>query len=66
VCGGLAAMSASACTHPLDLFKVRLQLAGELDTNKRRPHIPTVLRYMLRTEGVRECTLKHTRRQRKV
>lgn len=53
VCGGLAAMSASACTHPLDLLKVRLQLSGELDPTRPRASIPDTVRLMLQREGVR-------------
>lgn len=34
--GGLSAMLASCVTHPIDLIKVRMQLAGELSSGSVR------------------------------
>ena len=45
-------MGASACTHPLDLIKVRFQLAGELDARAVRPGAWTMLRGMVAREGI--------------
>jgi EAL domain-containing protein (putative c-di-GMP-specific phosphodiesterase class I) len=36
VLGGLSAMLASCVTHPIDLIKVRMQLAGELSSGSAR------------------------------
>lgn len=44
-------MAASACTHPLDLIKVRFQLAGELDSRAVRPGAWSMLRGMVAREG---------------
>src|SRR6478735_2090714 len=51
VCGGLGAICASILTHPLDLFKVRLQLYGELNKNIGRANILTVLNNIYSNEG---------------
>lgn len=52
VCGGAAACLASACVHPIDLAKVRLQLyatTGRSTTVK--PNFITILTSMIKEEG---------------
>jgi len=53
VCGGLSTMFASSCIHPIDLAKVRLQLIGQGVANSTRPSAFTILREMIRAEGVK-------------
>lgn len=53
IVGGLAATCASACTHPIDLFKVRLQLHGELSASTARASIIGKLRELVHNEGWR-------------
>uniref|UniRef100_A0A7S2WJZ8 Mitochondrial 2-oxoglutarate/malate carrier protein n=2 Tax=Mucochytrium quahogii TaxID=96639 RepID=A0A7S2WJZ8_9STRA len=53
VCGGLAACLASSCIHPIDLTKVRLQLAGEnIKPGQAKPTTIGVIRNALATEGI--------------
>lgn len=53
-CGGLAACFASSVIHPIDLTKVRLQLAGQsLKPGERKPGALSVMRAALRQDGVR-------------
>lgn len=51
VIGGLAAMTASALTHPMDSLRVRMYLYGELE----RPSAPAspMVRHIWHTEGLR-------------
>jgi solute carrier family 25 oxoglutarate transporter 11 len=51
VVGGIAAMFASACIHPIDLSKVRLQLHHIHHPGQPRPHAATILTNMIKTEG---------------
>lgn len=51
LCGGSAAMTASLMTHPIELFKVRMQLAGELD-KQHKPNAIRTLRTMFASEGL--------------
>ena len=53
VCGGLGAMGASATVHAIDLFKVRLQLQGELDPHALRLPLVDRLRMIWHAEGIR-------------
>ena len=53
VCGGFSACFSSSIIHPIDLTKVRLQLAGEgIESGKRRHGAVTVIRNIIATEGV--------------
>eukprot|EP00924_Labyrinthula_sp_SR-Ha-C_P000966 snap_masked-scaffold_7-processed-gene-9.15-mRNA-1 protein AED:0.08 eAED:0.08 QI:0/-1/0/1/-1/1/1/0/334 len=47
VCGGIAAMFASSCIHPIDLVKVRIQLQPNL-----KPSIFSVAKNVVKTDGV--------------
>ncbi|KAI0344082.1 mitochondrial carrier [Trametopsis cervina] len=49
--GGAAASMAAACTHPLDLTKVRLQTIPP--TGNHKPSMFSVMRYTIRKTGVR-------------
>ncbi|CAK9041419.1 Putative mitochondrial 2-oxoglutarate/malate carrier protein (OGCP) (Mitochondrial carrier 33) [Durusdinium trenchii] len=54
VCGGAAACFASSVIHPIDLTKVRLQLAGEaLRPGETKPSTLGVIRSAVATDGVR-------------
>lgn len=52
VCGGVSAMFASACIHPIDLTKVRIQLLGQ-GSKERAPSAVSVARSIVQNEGVR-------------
>lgn len=52
VVGGASAMLASSFIHPIDLSKVRLQLYATLNPGKPRPSSLSILKEMVRTEGV--------------
>lgn len=52
VCGGTAATFASCVIHPIDLAKVRMQLFGQLNPDKKVPNFPTLLSNMVRNEGI--------------
>ena len=51
VCGGISAMSASACIHPIDLAKVRLQLYAVTNPGKPVPGFVGMLSEMVSKEG---------------
>lgn len=51
VCGGISAMTASACIHPIDLAKVRLQLFGVANPGKPTPGFGGILSEMVAKEG---------------
>jgi solute carrier family 25 oxoglutarate transporter 11 len=53
VTGGCSAMLASACIHPIDLSKVRLQLYRTLNPNKPLPSFYDILRDMVRKDGIK-------------
>eukprot|EP00501_MAST-03F_sp_TOSAG23-6_P000315 GSMAST32.ASY1.ANO1.322.1 assembled CDS len=53
ICGGSSAMFASACIHPIDLTKVRLQLIGEGTKGVPRPSAIAVMKMVAEKEGVR-------------
>jgi len=53
VCGGMAAMFASSCIHPIDLAKVRLQLMEGVPGSK--PGFVSILTQMAAKEGVSAC-----------
>jgi len=50
VCGGLSAMFASACIHPIDLTKVRIQLMGQ-GTKGAVPSPAKVVADIVKAEG---------------
>lgn len=51
VCGGVSAMFASAVIHPIDLTKVRIQLAGQ-GSKEAVPSARVMVKQIVRTEGV--------------
>ena len=51
-CGGTSAMFASACIHPIDMVKVRLQLIGQGASDGARPSILNVARNIVAQDGV--------------
>ncbi len=51
VCGGIAAMFASVCIHPIDLAKVRLQLMA----GKNKPSFVGIIANVYRHEGIGAC-----------
>jgi len=51
VVGGLSAMLASSCIHPIDLTKVRLQLFSTLNPGVKKPSAFTILSEMAKKEG---------------
>ena len=53
LCGGSSAMFASACIHPIDLTKVRLQLIGQGSATQIRPSAFSVIRGIVQSEGIR-------------
>ena len=52
VTGGLSAMLASACIHPIDLGKVRVQLYATLHPGKPIPSSYAVLQKMIKVDGI--------------
>lgn len=52
VCGGAAASFASIVIHPIDLAKVRMQLYGQLNPGKSSPGFVTIIRNMVKSDGV--------------
>ena len=50
-CGGSSAMFASACIHPIDLIKVRLQLIGQGTTGGASPGIVGVAKGIVSKDG---------------
>lgn len=52
VCGGLSAMLGSACIHPIDLSKVRLQLYGVTNPGKPLPGFVGMLVKMVQNDGI--------------
>ncbi|KAK7694192.1 hypothetical protein QCA50_001372 [Cerrena zonata] len=50
--GGVGASMAAACTHPLDLTKVRLQTLSHSDASKR-PGMLSVIRHSVAQSGIR-------------
>mmetsp|Transcript_2140 Transcript_2140/g.4919 ORF Transcript_2140/g.4919 Transcript_2140/m.4919 type:complete len:347 (+) Transcript_2140:252-1292(+) len=54
VCGGMAACFASSCIHPIDLTKVRLQLAGEgLAPGQAKPSSMQIVRDAVKADGIK-------------
>jgi solute carrier family 25 (mitochondrial oxoglutarate transporter), member 11 len=53
VVGGLSAMLASTCIHPIDLSKVRLQLFATLHPGQPKPSSFSILSEMAKSEGVK-------------
>lgn len=54
VCGGLAACFSSSVIHPIDLTKVRLQLAGEgLAPGQAKPGALQIVRQTVAAEGIK-------------
>ncbi len=53
VTGGLSAMLASACIHPIDLSKVRLQLFALINPGKPKPTAYSLLMEMVRRDGIK-------------
>lgn len=52
VCAGMAACTASAIVHPIDLAKVRMQLFKVQNPSLPIPGFPGMLSMMVKTEGV--------------
>jgi solute carrier family 25 oxoglutarate transporter 11 len=52
VCGGMSAMLASTCIHPIDLAKVRLQLYGVTNPGKPVPGFVGMLSSMVKKDGI--------------
>jgi solute carrier family 25 (mitochondrial oxoglutarate transporter), member 11 len=53
VCGGTAAMLASACIHPIDLAKVRLQLFATLNPEgTKKPNFVSMIMTMVKNDGI--------------
>lgn len=53
VVGGLSAMTASSCIHPIDLAKVRLQLFTTINPTAPKPSFYSILSKMVESEGFR-------------
>eukprot|EP00123_Amoebidium_parasiticum_P003692 comp14982_c0_seq1/m.11586 comp14982_c0_seq1/g.11586 ORF comp14982_c0_seq1/g.11586 comp14982_c0_seq1/m.11586 type:complete len:306 (-) comp14982_c0_seq1:420-1337(-) len=52
IAGGIGAMTASATTHPIELIKVRRQLAGELSKSSKKFPIGQLLMQIKNAEGI--------------
>lgn len=52
IVGGLSAMLASSCIHPIDLAKVRLQLFSTQFPTQPRPSFTTIISNIVKNEGV--------------
>ena len=53
VCSGIAACMASACIHPIDLAKVRLQLFAVQNPGVRAPNFVSLLYGMVKKDGIK-------------